>query len=101
MICGRDFYGRLTVQSSTGANYCDVASIFFKFGEVIAEYFIYEWVFGFTPFCCYYLFMELFVFQSKTKIAVKYINQNFTSNNLNKKKSEHPFIKKNASTDLF
>ena len=67
---------------------------FFEFGVVIVEYFVYKRVFGFPPFCLYYFFMKLFLFQSKTKNAVNDINQNFTSNNLNKKKSEHPFLKK-------
>ena len=67
-----------------------------KFGEVINEYFVYKTVFGFSPFCFYYIFMKLFQYQqSKTKDAVKDINQNFTSNKLNEKKSEHPFIKLN------
>ena len=78
-----------------------------KFGEVINEYFVYKTVFGFSPFCFYYIFMKLFQYQqSKTKDAVKDINQNFTSNKLNEKKSEHPFIKKAdlwtfALTDFF
>ena len=94
VFCGWDFYSRLPVQASTSFNYRYVASFFFEFGVVIVEYFVYKRVFGFPPFCLYYFFMKLFLFQSKTKNAVNDINQNFTSNNLNKKKSEHPFLKK-------
>ena len=94
VFCGWDFYRRLTVQSSTSSNYRCVASNFFKFGEDIIEYFFYKTVFGFPPFCFYHLFMKIFLFQSKTKNAVKDISQNFTSSNLDKKKSEHPFVKK-------
>ena len=73
--------------------YCLIL-FFFEFSEVIVEYFVYKRVFGFHPFCFYYLFMKLFLFQSKTKNAVKDINQNFTSSKLNEKKSERPFCKK-------
>ena len=37
---------------------------------------------------------EVFLFQSKKKNPIKDINQNFVSNKLNEKKSEHPFVKK-------
>ena len=50
--------------------------------------------FGFSPFFFYYLFMKLFLLHSKTKNAVKDIKQNFTPNNLNKKKSVYPSVKK-------
>ena len=71
-----------------------VVSIFLKFDEVIVEYFVYKRVFGFPPFCFSYFLIKLFLFQSKAKNVVKKINQNFTSNKLNEKKSEHPFVKK-------
>ena len=87
-------YNKLTIHSSVNSNYRYVASVFFKFGEVIVEYFVYKRVFGFPPFCFSYLFMKLFLFQSKTKNVVKDVNQDFTSNNLNKKNSEHTFVKK-------
>ena len=87
-------YRRLTIQSSTSCNYRYNASIFFEFGEVIAKYFVYKRIYGFPPFCFYYLCMKLFLFQSKTKNGVKEVDQNFTSNNLNKKKFEHPLVKK-------
>ena len=83
ILC-RDLYRKLTVQSSIGSDYRLVASIFLRFGEVIAEYFVYKKLFGFPPFCFHYLFMKVFQFQLKTKI---------TSNKLNEKKSEHPFVK--------
>ena len=70
------------------SNYSYVVSIFLKFGEAIAGYFFYKSVFGFPPFCFYYLLIKFFLFQSKGKNAVKDINQNFTSSKLNKKKSE-------------
>ena len=83
--------GGLTVQSSTSSK---VTSIIFKFGEVMVEYFVYKTVFGFPPFCFYYLFMKLFLQQSKTKNSVKNINQNFNSNNLNKKNPSTLLLKK-------
>ena len=52
-------------------------------------------------------FMKFFLSQSKTKNTMKDINQNFTSNKLNEKKSEYPFSKKanlwiiDALTDFF
>ena len=42
----------------------------------------------------FFLFIRHFLFQSKTKNAVKDINQNFTINNLNKKKSDHYTLRK-------
>ena len=47
---------------------------FLKFVEFIVEYFVYKRVFCFPPFCFYYLFMKLFLFQSKTKNTVKDIS---------------------------
>ena len=64
VFCGRDFYRRLTVQSFMSCNYrCD-ASIFLKYGEIIVKYFFYKRIFGFPPFCFYYLF-EAFSIQAK------------------------------------
>ena len=93
MLRSWDFYRRLTVQSYMSFNYRYVALIFWKFGEAIVKYCVKS-VFDFPPFCFYYLFMKLFLFQSKTKYAVKDKNQNFTSNKLNEKKFEHTFVKK-------
>ena len=76
------------------SSYRYIASIFFKFGEVTVEYFVYKSMFGLPPFCFYYIFIKLFLFQSKTKNVVKDMNQNFTRNKLNEKKSEHSFVKK-------
>ena len=76
-----------------GPNYWYVAIIFLNFVEVVVEYFVYKIVLNFPRFCLYYLFMKLFLFQSKTKNAVKDINQNFPQKNLNKKKSKYSISK--------
>ena len=78
---------------SMSSSYRYVVLIFFKFDEVIVEYFVYKRVFGFPLFSFYYPFMKLFLFQSKAKSEVKDINQNFTSYKLNEKKSEILFVK--------
>ena len=83
------------------SNYSYVVSIFLKFGEAIVGYFFYKSIFGFPPFCFYYLLINFFLFQSKTKNAVKDINQNFTSSKLNKKKSETNLWTFGALTDFF
>ena len=57
-------------------------------------------MFGFPPFCFHYVFLKLFLFQSKLKNVVKDKNQNFTSNELDEKESEHPFLKKLISEYL-
>ena len=93
VFCGRNFYGRLTVQSSMSSNYSYVVSISLKFCEVVVKYFLYKRIFGFPPFWLYYLFMRLFLIQSKSKNSVKDINQNFTSNKLNEKNFEDLFVK--------
>ena len=95
MFCGRDFYRRLTAQSSMNSICCYDTSIFLELGEIIVEYFVYKRIFGFPPFCFFYLFMKLFLLQSITKNPVNDIpNQNFTINKLNEKNSEHSFVKK-------
>ena len=76
MFCNRDFYGRLTVQSSMSSNCHYVESIFVKLGEVVRKY---ENVLDFPPFYLYYLFMKLFLLQSKTEYL--------KNNKLNEKKS--------------
>ena len=81
------------LQSFTRSSCRYVASIFFKYGEVIVEYLVCNTVFGYPLFCFYYLFMELSLFQSRMKNVVKDINQNFTRNKLNEKKSKHQFVK--------
>ena len=53
------------------SKYRYIASIFFKFGEVIDEYCVYKRVSAFSPFCFYYL-----------SLLILFI------------KSEHPFYKK-------
>ena len=96
------FLQKITLQSSMRSNHHYVASIFFKFSEnsFLIEYFVYKRVFGFPPSCFYYVFMRLFLFQSKTRNAVKDINQNFTSNELDEKQSKHPFVKKRICEHL-
>ena len=64
-----------------GSKYRYIASTFLKFRMVIDEYLVYKRVFGFLPFCLYY-------------IKKRKINQNFTSSKLNEKKFEHTFVKK-------
>ena len=93
MFFGRNFYRRLTVEFSMTSKYRYAVSVSLKFGDIIFEYFFYKRVFGFLPFYFYYIFEKIFLFQSKTKYLLKYVNQNFTSNKLNEKKSE-PFCKK-------
>ena len=56
------------------------------------QYFVSKRVFDFPRSCFYYLFMKLFLFQSKTKNAVKNINKIFTSNKLNDKTSEKNYF---------
>ena len=80
VFCGRDFYRRLTVQSFMSCNYrCDV-SIFLKYGEIIVKYFFYKKIFGFPPFCFYYLF-EAFSIQAKKVVLFPEIGRvkNFLS----------------------
>ena len=66
----------------------------FEFWQVHSWILCLQKVFGFPQFCFYYLFMKLFLFQSKTKNTVKDINQIFASNKLNEKKIRTPFCKK-------
>ena len=58
------------------SNYHYVESIFVKLGEVVRKY---ENVLDFPPFYLYYLFMKLFLLQSK----MEYLK----NNTLNEKKS--------------
>ena len=68
-------------------------SIFLKFSEV--EYFVTKGYSTFLRFAFIAIFLKLFLFQSKTKYAVKDIIQIiFMSNKLNEKKSEYRFLKK-------
>ena len=90
MFCGRVFYRKLTAQSSMSSTYRCCFSLF----QIWCDHswiLIYQRVFVFPPFCFNDIF--IFLFQSKTKITVKDINQYFTSSKLNKEKSEHSFVK--------
>ena len=65
----------------------------FEFWQVHSWIFCLQKVFGFPPFYFCYLFMKLFLFQSKTKDTVKDINQIFAIK-LNEKKIRTSFRKK-------
>ena len=70
-----EFYKRLMVQSSMSSNHNHIVAIFsLNLVMRIIEYFVYKRVFGFPTFCLYYLFMKLFLFQSKTKDTVNGID---------------------------
>ena len=52
-------------------NICRLTLCSYNLFEIWRGYFIYKRVSGFLPFCIYYLFMKLFLFQSKPKNVVK------------------------------
>ena len=88
------FLQKIDWQSSTSSNDRYVASTFFKFGEIIVEYFT-KGCFAFLRIAFITFLWSFFNSSQKRKIrAMKDIKRNFTSNNLNQKKSEHPFVKK-------
>ena len=64
-----------------GSNCHYVESVFVKLGEVVRKYFVYEIVLDFPPLYLNYLFMKLFLFQSKM--------ENLGNNKLNEKKKKN------------
>ena len=86
----RDFYRRLTVQSSLTSNYHFFPSIFFKFAEIK-----FGWIHCLQKsFYFYYFFKKLFLFQSKNEKYGGEHELNFLRQCVEWKKHEHHFVKK-------
>lgn len=86
----RDFYRRLTEQSSLTSNYHFFPSIFFKFAEIK-----FGWIHCLQKsFYFYYFFKKLFLFQSKNEKCGGEHEWNFLRHCVEWKKHEHHFVKK-------